>query len=89
MFKHPTWMIVAMLMMPIAAKGQSQTISFPPQAPGAPDRDAAPNERLNRSVRILRTTNKAQINRYVPKAYAFNNVNPFDVRFARSIDVTS
>ena len=27
-------------------------------------------------VKVLRTSNKAQINRYVPKVYEFKNVNP-------------
>jgi general secretion pathway protein D len=55
-------------------------VYYPPQSPSIPDLDLAPNEMLNRNVRILRTTNKAQLNRYVPVAYAFNNVNPYAVR---------
>ncbi len=34
----------------------------------------------DRVVKVLRTTNKAQTNRYVPKVYEFQNANPFDVR---------
>ncbi|MBM3333972.1 hypothetical protein FJY63_04860, partial [Candidatus Sumerlaeota bacterium] len=46
----------------------------------------APNEMPERLVKVLRTTNKAQTNRYVPKVYEFKNVNPFDVvRFYRRV----
>jgi type II secretory pathway component GspD/PulD (secretin) len=59
-------------------------VFFPPQSAHQVDQDVAPDENLNRSVRILRTTNKAQLNRYVPIAYTFKNVNPFAVlRFMR------
>lgn len=59
-------------------------IYFPPQSHHYQDLDTAPNDMLNRSVRILRTTNKAQLNRYVPIVYDFKNVNPFAVlRFMR------
>lgn len=44
----------------------------------------APNEVPTRLIRVLRTTNKAQTNRYVPKVYDLENVNPYDViRFIR------
>ncbi len=57
---------------------------FPPESHHYIDLDTAPNDLLNRNVRILRTTNKAQLNRYVPKVYTFKNVNPFAVlRFMR------
>ncbi len=37
-------------------------------------------------VKVLRTTNKAQTNRYIPKVYEFKNINPFDVvRFYRRL----
>ncbi|MDK2973294.1 MAG: biosis protein MshL [Candidatus Sumerlaeota bacterium] len=38
--------------------------------------DAKPDEIEAHVVRILRTTNKAQINRYVSKVYDFEHVNP-------------
>jgi type II secretory pathway component GspD/PulD (secretin) len=45
---------------------------------------AAPNEVEQHLIRVLRTTNKAQTNRYVPKVYDLKNVNPYDVlRFIR------
>ncbi len=37
---------------------------------------AAPDEMPNHVVRVLRTSNKAQINNYVPKVYDVKNVNP-------------
>lgn len=39
----------------------------------------SPNEIQTNLVKILRTTNKAQTNRYVPKVYEFHNNNPYDV----------
>lgn len=48
--------------------------------------DLAPDEVPTHMVKVLRTTNKAQINRYVPKVYELKNVNPFDVmRFFRRV----
>jgi len=45
-----------------------------------------PDEMPSHLVKVLRTTNKAQTNRYVPKVYEFKNVNPFDVvRFYRRV----
>ena len=44
----------------------------------------APDEMETRIIKVLRTTNKAQTNRYVPKAYTFEHANPYDVlRFIR------
>ncbi len=39
--------------------------------------DAAPDELPTNVVKVLRTSNKEQINRYVPKVYDFKNVNPY------------
>ncbi|HBF34561.1 TPA: hypothetical protein DDW35_08350 [Candidatus Sumerlaeota bacterium] len=36
----------------------------------------SPNKLDQNVVKVLRTTNKSQINRYVPKVYEFKNVNP-------------
>ncbi|KPK65779.1 MAG: hypothetical protein AMK73_02010 [Planctomycetes bacterium SM23_32] len=45
---------------------------------------AAPDEVETHLIRVLRTTNKAQTNRYVPKVYDLRNVNPYDtIRFIR------
>lgn len=46
----------------------------------------APDEVPAHLVKVLRTTNKAQTNRYIPKVYEFKHVNPFDVvRFYRRV----
>jgi type II secretory pathway component GspD/PulD (secretin) len=47
---------------------------------------AAPEAVPQRLIKVLRTTNKAETNRYVPKVYEFKNVNPFAVlRFFRRV----
>ncbi|MCA9285844.1 MAG: hypothetical protein KDA22_11545, partial [Phycisphaerales bacterium] len=49
-------------------------------------REIAPDELPQHLVKILRTTNKAQTNRYVPKVYEFQHVNPYAViRFVRRV----
>lgn len=69
----------------IAGPRGTTGVYYPPESPSRPDLDLAPNEMLNRNVRILRTTNKAQLNRYVPVAYETKNVNPYAVvRFIRT-----
>ncbi len=46
--------------------------------------DEKADERMRRVVRILRTTDKAQVNQFVPFAYELKNVNPYAVlRFIR------
>lgn len=46
----------------------------------------APGEVPQNLVKILRTSNKAQTNRYIPKVYEFKNVNPYAViRFVRRV----
>ncbi|MBM4044901.1 MAG: hypothetical protein FJ279_07295 [Planctomycetes bacterium] len=48
--------------------------------------DAAPDEMPTNVVKVLRTSNKAQTNRYVPKVYEFTRVNPYEViRFVRRV----
>ena len=53
------------------------------------DLDAPPDELPTHLVKVLRTSNKAQTNRYVPKVYEFEHVNPYSViRFVRrSIEI--
>ncbi|MFP4057344.1 MAG: type II secretion system protein GspD [Candidatus Brocadiia bacterium] len=46
-------------------------------APEAPPQD--PAELPTHLIKVLRTTNKAQTNRYVPKVYTLNNVNPYSL----------
>ena len=46
----------------------------------------APDELPAHLVKILRTTNKAQTNRYIPKVYELKHVNPYQaVRFYRRV----
>jgi len=40
-------------------------------------RKAAPDELPTRLIKVLRTTNKAQTNSYVPKVYDIQNTNPY------------
>lgn len=48
--------------------------------------DAEAGQRLRRVVKILRTSDKAQVNQYVPVAFEFRNVNPHAViRFLRRV----
>ena len=48
--------------------------------------DAKADERLRRVVKILRTTDKTQVNQFVPVAFELKNVNPFAViRFVRRV----
>lgn len=49
-------------------------------------RTIPPDELPQHLVKILRTSNKAQTNRYVPKVYDLQNVNPYAViRFVRRV----
>jgi type II secretory pathway component GspD/PulD (secretin) len=41
--------------------------------------DLPPNDLQTHVVKVLRTTNKAQTNRYVAKVYTMENVNPYEV----------
>lgn len=55
-----------------------------PVVPEEAEPSVDPLDRERHNVRILRTTNKAQLNKYVPVVYAFNYVNPYAViRFLR------
>lgn len=48
------------------------------------DFDAYADERVRRVVKVLRTTNKAQVNQFVPVAFEFKHANPFAaIRFIR------
>ncbi len=44
-----------------------------------PDLNRAPDELPTHVVKVLRTSNKAQTNRYVPKVYNLQHVNPYAV----------
>ncbi|MHC4591880.1 MAG: type II secretion system protein GspD [Planctomycetota bacterium] len=41
--------------------------------------DLPPDELPTHLIKVLRTTNKAQTNRYVPKVYSVSNVNPYSL----------
>jgi type II secretory pathway component GspD/PulD (secretin) len=41
--------------------------------------DMAPDELPTHLIKVLRTTNKAQTNRYVPRVYTVNNTNPYSL----------
>lgn len=55
------------------------TLVFGQAEPGKDPREIAPDELPQHLVKILRTTNKAQTNRYVPKVYDFQHANPYSV----------
>jgi hypothetical protein len=52
---------------------------FPPESHHYQDFDMSPDAQLNRNVRILRTTSKVQLNRYVPIVIRLQHVNPYHV----------
>lgn len=45
----------------------------------AQELDKKADERMRRVVKVLRTTNKAQVNQFVPVAFEMKNVNPYSV----------
>lgn len=84
MLKRLAWLCAVMVLVPAISRAADSGAYYPPQSPKAVDAYQSPADGLNRNVRILRTSNKAQLNRYVPKVYSFTNVNPFAVlRFIR------
>ena len=57
-----------------------------PQAGQTQELDKKADVRMRRVVKILRTTNKAQVNQFVPVAFELRNVNPYAViRFVRRV----
>jgi type II secretory pathway component GspD/PulD (secretin) len=70
----------------MAALVLSGAMAYGQAAAGQGGEFQAPDETATSLIRVLRTTNKAQTNRYVPKVYDLKNVNPFDVvRFIRRV----
>jgi len=60
--------------------------SFGGESPATGPLPLALGEEPAHLVKVLRTTNKAQTNRYVPKVYEFKHVNPYAVvRFYRRV----
>lgn len=71
---------------PRVSKAPDQRIELQqkPIAPDSPDRLLAPDQLPTNVVKILRTSNKAQTNSYVPVVFDFKNTNPFNaIRFLR------
>lgn len=89
MLKRLAWLWLAMLLIPCAAAAQTAPKATPkPVLPTAPkmglnptqkDRLMAPDAYQSHVVKVLRTTNKAQTNSYVPVVFDMKNVNPFSV----------
>jgi type II secretory pathway component GspD/PulD (secretin) len=67
----------------VAFGGQPPAAPAPPAPPAAPGPPAPqnlpPDELPTHLIKVLRTTNKAQTNRYVPRVYTVNNVNPYQL----------
>jgi type II secretory pathway component GspD/PulD (secretin) len=79
MFKRLAWLWVAALLVP-ATLGHTKPLPAGRETPPASmDRHMAPDEYPSNIVKVLRTTNKAQTNSYVPLVFTFRNVNPFSV----------
>ena len=67
-----------------ARPDQTVEMGVRPLEPTSTDRMTAPNDLPSNVVKILRTSNKAQTNSYVPIVFDFKNNNPFNViRFLR------
>ncbi len=62
-------LLMTLMLMPVCAQ-QEESAKYV---------DMAPDEMNSHVIKVLRTTNKAQINMYVAKVYDFNNVNPHEV----------
>ncbi len=74
-FRRTVW--IAVIVAGIACPGWAAEPAKS-EAPAEPAKKAAaPDELPTRIIKVLRTTNKAQTNRYVPKVYTINNVNPY------------
>jgi len=71
---------------PLVPPGPAQAIAVQPGPSPTDALDAAPDEVPTHVVKVLRTTNKAQTNRYVIRVYDLKNVNPAAVhRFWRRV----
>jgi len=85
--RFPHQCILAGLIL-LAATGLPAQDGMPPMPPPESNEyrafEATADERQRRVVKILRTTDKAQVNQFVPFAFALAHVNPFQVvRFIR------
>ncbi len=76
------WIALVPATAALSSIALAQDASNPKPIEGNATLDAT--ELPQRLVKVLRTTNKAQTNRYFPRVYEFKNVNPFAViRFVR------
>ncbi|MBM3333973.1 hypothetical protein FJY63_04865 [Candidatus Sumerlaeota bacterium] len=74
-----SWIVPLVSMLFLAGSWAAERAPTPPVG-------SAPDQMPSHVVKVLRTTNKAQTNRYVPKVYEFKNVSPLDVvRFYRRV----
>lgn len=89
MLKRLAWLWLAMLLIPcavaadtVAPKAPKLTVPTPPKMglnPAQQNRLMAPDAYQSHVVKVLRTTNKAQTNSYVPVVFDMKNVNPYSV----------
>jgi len=70
--KRAAWMAVLMAVLALAVPVRAAE-----PAAGQAKKELAPDELPTHLIKVLRTTNKAQTNRYVPKVYDVQNVNPY------------
>lgn len=74
----PLWVIAAVAAIGLASPASAQSDEASNGSNGS-NASLAPHELPQHLVKVLRTSNKAQTNRYIPKVYDFQNVNPYAV----------
>jgi len=80
-----TIVVILLLVFPVFANGPTPVVKAketPKEEPKEMPKEKkcpSPADLPSNVIKVLRTTNKAQINRYVPKVYKFNNANPYEV----------
>jgi type II secretory pathway component GspD/PulD (secretin) len=80
MLKRMAMLMLAMMTGSTAFAQNSASIAAANrERPTSMDRNLAPDEYPTNVVKILRTTNKAQTNSYVPVVFTMRNNNPFNV----------
>lgn len=86
MLKRLALLCMATLLIPYAGAAQAASKHAPKEglSRAQADRLMAPDEYRDHVVKVLRTSNKAQTNSYVPVVFDMQNNNPFNViRFLR------
>jgi len=80
-----TIVVILLLVFPVFANGPTPVVKAketPKEEPKEMPKEKkcpSPADLPTNVIKVLRTTNKAQINCYVPKVYKFNNANPYEV----------